>query len=567
MGGGLVIPKNEDFVNMQQSREQQFLDIFQRVIRLTSTVYDHQEVMDAIVQALPSLLSIDACTIRLHDSSIGSFVLGAAHGVSMEYLSREVIDTEDTLNMVRAGHPVYSSHVDEDQLSPFHQEASREGVKSVLTLPIAFQEELIGIMRLLTRDARSFSAGEISFAMALAEQVGIAISHGRMFKEMAAQLRFLHEIQEISTLVNSTLDLDLILDGLVERVARTMGAKGCTLRLIDPETGHLTLAAAHGVSEAYLQRGEIEQERNIQMVLSGEPVAIYDVSHDQRIDYHHQMANEGIVSLLAVPVKVNKGVIGVMRILTDSPRVFTDTEVRFAVTLAEVGGTALRNARNYQQIHLLVEQIQEHEQFLADILNNLHHQLIVLNRDRRIVLANQVFLDSLGKTEEEILGLHYNELCSSREGERSCPVDQILYGEQMRPFVQEDRRGGESRWFERSASSIIGENGRVDYVVEIIRDITSEHMLEAEKMESSRLQGIVELAGTVAHEINSPLFAALGTAQLLAEDHEQTELGEELAVIIRNLKKIGELTEKMTTMTGYSSRDYVGTRNILSFKS
>ena len=92
-------------------------------------------------------------------------------------------------------------------------------------------------------------------------------------------------------------------------------------------------------------------------------------------------------------------------------------------------------------------------------------------------------------------------------------------------------------------------------------------MLEAEKMESSRLQGIVELAGTVAHEINSPLFAALGTAQLLAEDHEQTELGEELAVIIRNLKKIGELTEKMTTMTGYSSRDYVGTRNILSFKS
>ena len=64
----------------------------------------------------------------------------------MEYLSREVIDTEDTLNMVRAGHPVSSSHVDEDRLLPFHAEASREGIKSVLTLPIAFQEELIGIM-------------------------------------------------------------------------------------------------------------------------------------------------------------------------------------------------------------------------------------------------------------------------------------------------------------------------------------------------------------------------------------------------------------------------------------
>ena len=283
----------------QQSKEQQFLEIFQKVIRLTSTVYDHQEVMDTIVQALPVLLDIDACTIRLHDASIGTFVLGAAHGVSMEYLSREAIDTEETLNMVRSGHPVYSAHVDQDPLLPFHEEASREGIKSVLTLPIAFQEEVIGIMRLLSRSGRRYAEEERAFALALAEQVGIAISHGRMFMEMAAQLRFLHEIQGISTLVNSTLDLKAVLDGLVERVVRTMRAKGCTLRLLDAQTGHLSLAAAYGVSSAYLQRGEVEQERNIQMVLSGEPVAIYDVSHDQRIDYHRQMAIEGIVSLLA----------------------------------------------------------------------------------------------------------------------------------------------------------------------------------------------------------------------------------------------------------------------------
>ncbi|MGD9949527.1 MAG: GAF domain-containing protein [Desulfobulbus sp.] len=557
---------NHCVMSMQQSREQQFLEIFQKVTRLTSKFYDPQEVMDTIVQALPALLSIDACTIRLHDSSMGTFVLGAAHGVSMEYLSREVIDTEDTLNMVRSGHPVYTTHVDEDQFLPFHEEANREGIKSVLTLPITFQKELIGIMRLLTRDARGFSAEEISFTMALAEQVGIAISHGHMFKEMAAQLRFLHEIQEISTLVNSTLDLKNVLDGLVERVARTMGAKGCTLRLLDPDSGHLYLAAAHGVSAAYLQRGQVEQERNIQMVLAGEPVAIYDVSHDQRIDYHRQMAIEGIVSLLAVPVKVNKGVIGVMRILTEAPRVFTNTEVRFAVTLAEVGGTALRNARNYQRIYHLVEQIQEHEQFLSNVINNLHHQLVVVNRARRVVLANQAFLDTLGVVEENILGLHYGELCSSEGNNSPCPVDQILAGQEMRPFVQEYHLEDQSRWFERSAAPVMGDDGRVEYVVEIIRDITSEHMLEAEKLQNSRLQGIVELAGTVAHEINSPLFAALGTAQLLAEDHEQTELGEELAVIIRNLKKIGQLTEKMTSMTGFSSQKYVGTRNILSFK-
>jgi PAS domain S-box-containing protein len=551
-------------VNTQQSLEQQFLGIFQKVIRLTSKVDDHQEVMETIVRALPTLLDIDACTIRLHDASIGSFVLGAAHGVSMEYLSREVIDTEETLNMVRSGYPVYSTHVDEDRFLPFREAASREGIKNVLTLPIAYQEDLIGIMRLLTRSERRFSPEEISLAMALAEQVGIAISHGRLFKEMAAQLRFLRQIQEISTLVNSTLDLEVILDALVQRVVTTMHAKGCTLRLIDPDSGRLTLAAAHGVSAAYLQRGEVEQERNIQMVLAGEPVAIYDISHDQRIEYQRQMEEEGIVSLLAVPVKFNREVIGVMRILTETPRVFTETEVRFAVTLAEVGGTALRNARNYRQITLLLDQIQDHEQFLTSIINSLHHQLLVLDRDRRVVLANQVFLDTLGKREQEILGMHYNELCFSEDGSQLCPVEQIFNGQQMRPFVQAYRSQDQTRWFERSASPIRNELEQVEYVIEIIRDITSEHMLEAEKIQSGKLAGIIELAGTVAHEINSPLFAALGTAQLLAEDHAHTEVGEELAVIIRNLQQIAGLTEKMTAMTGYSSREYVGDRTILS---
>ena len=201
---------------------------------------------------------------------------------------------------------------------------------------------------LFRSSARSFSSEEISFAMALAEQVGIAISHGRMFKEMEAQLAFLREIQGVSALVNSTLDLDGILGALVERATLTMRAKGCTLRLIDPESGQLQLAAAHGVSSRYLRRGEIENEGAIRMVLAGGPVAVYDVSHDQRIDYHQEMADEGIVSLLAVPVKVNREVIGVMRILTDAPRVFADAEVRFLVTMAEVGGTAIRNARNYR---------------------------------------------------------------------------------------------------------------------------------------------------------------------------------------------------------------------------
>lgn len=107
--------------------------------------------------------------------------------------------------------------------------------------------------------------------------------------------------------------------------------------------------------------------------------------------------------------------------------------------------------------------------------------------------------------------------------------------------------------------------GEVEYVIEVIRDITSKRQLEQEHLERVKLQGVVELAGTVAHEINSPLFAALGTAQLLEEELESEELTKDVETIIRNLKKIGELTRKMTTMIGFESRDYVGETKIVEF--
>ncbi len=549
---------------LEQERDRQFLRIIQQVTGLTAMARDHQEVMETIVRRLPDLLGIDACTIRLLDSSTRTFVLGAAHGVSLEYLSREVIDTEATMAMVQSGHPVHTSHVDEDPFVPFRDEASREGIKGVLTLPVLFQGELIGIMRLLTRSDRNFTAGEISCCMVLAEQVGIAIAHGRVFAEMEIRLGFLRDIQAMSKLVNSTLELNPIFQAMAERVAVSMQAKGCTLRLLDPATGRLQLAAAHGVSQAYLDRGGVEGEAAIRLVLAGEPVAIYDVQRDSRVAFHEQMQAEGIVSLLAVPLRVDGEIIGAMRVLTDRPRVFTDAEVRFAATLAEVGSTAIRNAGTYQKINVLLDRIEGKEQFLANIINSLEHQLLVLNRQRRVVLANRKFLEALGKTEPEVVGMHYGELCRSDEEGATCPVDQVFQGEVMRPFVQPFQAGDSSRWYERAASPIRDSEGRIDYVIEIIRDITAERLLAEERSESGRLQGIVELAGTVAHEINSPLFAALGTAEMLAEEDLGAEAGGELAIVIRNLRQIGELTRKMTTMTGFARTTYVGERSILT---
>ncbi len=548
-------------------QEQKYLKVFQKVTKLTSMVLDHQQVMDTIVRSLPDLMAVDAATIRLLDSETGQFVMGAAQGLSVEYLSRFSIDTEETMEMIRSGYPVAKTDVDQENGHGDIQLVQSEGVKSVLTLPIIFQDAIIGILRLLTKDNRIFTASEISFSMALAEQVGLAISNSRMFQEMENQVDFMKEIQELSTLVSSSLELSAVLDTIVERLPQSLGCKGCSIRLLQSQNNLLELVASYGLSEDYLQRGQVENEKNVEAALSGSPVSIYDVSEDDRIFYKENMEKEGIKSLLSVPIKAGAEVIGVLRILSDVARCFTSSEINFAVTAAEVGGVAIRNAKTYQQITLLFNQIEENERFLTNILDCIRPQLLVVDKEKHLVLANKVLQEVMNCSENELLGREYDGLWQEQEcDEEDCPVSRVLETGKSAAYTHKTSQNNEVRWCERTASPMLGTDGEVEYVIEVIRDITAKRQLEEEQLERVKLQGVVELAGTVAHEINSPLFAALGTAQLLEEDLEKQDLIDDVGTIIRNLKEIGILTKKMTSMTGFESRDYVGDAKIVKLQ-
>ncbi len=286
--------------------ESDYLTVFQEVTLLISTVHTSQEVMDLVVRRLPTLLDVDAATIRLLDTGTNSFVLGAAWGVSDEYLSRSTIDTKKVMDALMKGRPTARKHIDVTCDHDSCAFISNEGVKSAMSLPIIFQGQITGLLRLLTKDLREFSQPEINFAMSLAEQVGIAISNCHMFQEMKNQVIFFKAQREISQLVNSTLNLDQILGTIVKKLPGIMGVMGCTIRLLQPATNRLELVAASGVSQKYLTRGNISREDSIFKVLKGSPVAIYDAPNDPRVNYHDEIKEEGKNPSLPFPLKTTR---------------------------------------------------------------------------------------------------------------------------------------------------------------------------------------------------------------------------------------------------------------------
>lgn len=82
-----------------------------------------------------------------------------------------------------------------------------------------------------------------------------------------------------------------------------------------------------------------------------------------------------------------------------------------------------------------------------------------------------------------------------------------------------------------------------------------------------KIEGIKAMAGTVAHELNTPLQVVLGNSQLLQEEFDSsTETHVELQSIINNLRKMDQIIKKMSFIDRVELKDYVGKTKILDIE-
>lgn len=132
----------------------------------------------------------------------------------------------------------------------------------------------------------------------------------------------------------------------VDGITNALKVKGCALFLFTPMSDELKLAGSYGLSKEYLDKGPINSLRSIATSLKdGQPVAIYDVSDDPRIQYPEEALKEGISSILSVPVIIGNRITGCMRIYTTDPWEFTLEDVNFVQAIALIVGMALEMSR------------------------------------------------------------------------------------------------------------------------------------------------------------------------------------------------------------------------------
>lgn len=161
---------------------------------------------------------------------------------------------------------------------------------------------------------------------------------------MKKQLINYETLLKVTRAISHSKDPEEVALMTVESIKTALDVKGCALFLINRKTNDLEVAASFGLSDEYINKGPLSALRSIAQSLE-EPVAIYDVMDDPRIQYPNEAKKEGIASILAVPVAIAGKTMGAMRVYTVEPWEFTLEDVNFVQALAQIAGMAINMAR------------------------------------------------------------------------------------------------------------------------------------------------------------------------------------------------------------------------------
>lgn len=219
----------------------------------------------------------------------------------------------------------------------------------------------------LYRDLYYIGAQVGFFALASFAIVYLATAIMGRLRERERQISALFEATQA---VSSTLSPTEVLERLARSAAHALAMPGAAIRLLEEEGGRLQIAASYGLSQTYLDKGPVELSRSRldREALSGRPVIVGDAPRDERIQYPRQVEEEGIRSILAVPIAGRRGPLGVLRIYSDKPNSFTSADANFALAIARQGAAAIENALAY-------EALQKSEEARAQFVRTVTHEL------------------------------------------------------------------------------------------------------------------------------------------------------------------------------------------------
>jgi signal transduction histidine kinase len=356
---------------------------------ISRSTFDLQAVLDTLVESAAQLCEADTATIaRPKGATYHHVALFGQDATWHDYLRSLVFSPGQGSVVGRVlleGRAIQVADVLADP-EYAHLEAQRKiGFRTNLGVPLLREGSPIGVIVLQRNTVQLFTDKQIELVTTFADQAVIAIENARLFDEvqartteLASSVKELRALSEVSQAVNSTLDLQTVLETIVAKAVQLSGTEAGAIYVRD-ERQEFQLRATYGMSEeliaAIRDMHSGISEAVGQLTEAHEPNQTADLRELPPTPVNDTIVRAGYRARLLVPLVRSGEVVGALVVRRKTPGDFSASTVDLLKTFAAQSVLAIQNARLFAEIEDKSRQLQQASEHKSQFLASMSHEL------------------------------------------------------------------------------------------------------------------------------------------------------------------------------------------------
>ncbi|MFH0988996.1 MAG: GAF domain-containing protein [bacterium] len=247
------------------------------------------------------------------------------------------------------------------------------GIRSLIVVPIRTAASVIGALMLGSSKPEAYNEPDLWLAQLLSLQIAIGLRHTELIERAQKRVAQIALVNHVAGKLTTTLDIDELLTSAAESIQKSFHYFDVTIFLVNREANELILAAHSGNYIDYLPHGYSQKMGTgiIGWVAEHEQnVLVNDVSVEPRylsLNYHNTNSE------LAVPIKIDAEVVGVLNVEDTKLHAFDETDVVVLQTLCDQMGSAMRNAHLFEEVKKTNQRLLELDRIKTDFVSIVSH--------------------------------------------------------------------------------------------------------------------------------------------------------------------------------------------------
>jgi PAS domain S-box-containing protein len=330
----------------------------------------------------------------------------------------------------------------------------------------------------------------------------------------------LETLLDVSKVINSTLILDDILQMVMKKAIKLLGAERGFLMLLDSK-GNLQFKTAHNICKDSLSKEDLRISMSIanKVAQNGESIYTSDAQKDKRFSKQKSIVELNLKSIMCVPLKSKEKIIGILYLDNSSKRgIFLESDLHLFEVFAGQAAIAIENAKLYEDLLAL-------KVYIENVVNRTPIGIMVVDNNLKITIVNkaaqEIFkkagwkngLESFALSDMTILDLVPEE--EKNRWKKICY--QVLYtGNPFQEAKSFQKFEKEELALSLKVSPLQNMDGRTVGLIIVVEDVTEKVVLERHLILSEKLAAKGEMASTIGHELNNYLTIISSNAELLS---------------------------------------------------